>query len=520
MSAWCAGGAGALLLFGWLLLRFTDSAAPGTGADVPIYLLSAQWLAPLAPASEAAEHAARHSLFPPLYPLLLALGAGGDIRLARAVTALCLPLAVLACAAWARAAGRGPREAIAFAACVALLPATWLASLEQLSEPLYLALSLGALACAARSANRRGPALLAAALLCGLAALARSAGAALVLAFGIWLLRAPGEPRSRRLPALALAAAPPLAWTAARALLDLGASYADVHAARLELVAADPLRALAAVLAGQAAALAGAATRLFSLFPTPLERGLAAGVALLALAGWASRLRRLELDALYLGLYLLVLLAWPFPAHAERFLYAVAPLLLFHAGESAAELASRSRPGLAARLRAALLLLCLLLPLPALHFLAARHAEGSARSYADFTRTPRWFTRRALAQAEFDAVMRRDEVAAMRRAGEIVPPGACVFAVKPLELMLHADRVSRLPPPEELEASAFDSALADCDYVFAEPLVVFPYRSAFHPVAALGERFELIERIEASPEAGGRRAPPSALLGRIRRAGR
>ncbi len=519
MSAPRAAGVAVLSVFALLLLRFSASPVAGTGGDVPIYLLTAHWLSPHTGVSAAAEHAARHSLFPPLYPLLLGLLAGADVAWARAVTALCLPLAAWASYAWARATGKGAREAAALATGFALLPGTWLASQEQLSEPLYLAISVGALACAARSGGRPGAWLFAAAGLCGLAPITRSIGFALAIAFSLWLLRGGAASRRQRWLYLAPAWGPALAWAGIRWSAEIGSQYGDVFESRLGLFGSEPARAVAGIAAAELAALAGSATRIFSLFPSGVERALAAAVALLASCGVALRLRRGELDALYLAAYLLVLLFWPFPAHAERFLHAVSPLWLLHAHAGLGVLARRSNRVAAPRLQALLLGLCLALPLPSLLFIASRHREGGARAYADYTHTPRWYTRRALAQAEFDAVMRRDEALAMRRVRELVPASACVFAVKPLELMLHADRVSRLPPPEGLPVSDTEAALAACDYVFAQPLVMFPYRVAFHPVPLLGERFEPIEAIEASREAGGRRAPPSAVIGRIRRGG-
>ena len=74
-----AAGVAAIGLFALLLLRFSASPVAGSGGDVPVYLLTAHWLSPHTEVSEAAEYAARHSLFPPLYPLLLGLLAGADV---------------------------------------------------------------------------------------------------------------------------------------------------------------------------------------------------------------------------------------------------------------------------------------------------------------------------------------------------------------------------------------------------------------------------------------------------------
>jgi hypothetical protein len=511
--------AGAFGLAGYalLLLWFTLSPVPGTSADVPIYLLSAQWVSPWTAASPVAELVARESLFPPLYPALLGLFTAGNVEGARVVAVGCLALSAGLAHAWVRGAGASRTEAALLACVFAALPASWLASLEQLSEPLYLALSLAALTAAARERRPGARSLQLAALLCGLAALTRSVGIALVVAYSLWIWRQRARIGRGWVAALGIAWALPLAWIAVRAVAGIGSSYAEVFESRLPMFGGGPLDALAGVVRAELAAIANSMTRLFALHPSPIARVSAAFVAALAAIGFARRLRRAELDAVYLALYLVVLALWPFPSHVERFVHAISPVVLFQALDGATAIAGAIAPRFATRARAALLLMCSGLALPTLVYLIERHREGVAREYAEFTHSPRWYTRRAIGEAERDAQLRRDEVLAMQRVRELVPTDACVFAVKPLELALHAGRIARLPPPEDLQEAEREAAFAACDFVFAEPLVIFPYRTAFHPVALLGDRLETLAIVRASHGLGGPSAPPAAVIARILR---
>jgi hypothetical protein len=510
---------GALAISGYalLLLAFALSRVPGTGGDVPIYLLSAHWFSPWTDASPAAEWVARQSLFPPLYPMLLGLVAGADVERARAFTVGCLVLAVCLAQRWVRATGASRAEALLVACTFAALPASWLASLEQLSEPLYLSLSLAALGFAASRRERSLAQLHLAAVSCGLAALTRSIGWTLVVAYSLWLWRQRASAGRGGLAALAFALGLPLAWSVFRAATGIGSSYAEIFESRLAMLGTSPATAVVELLRAESVAIATATSRLFALHPSALERAMGGLVGVLALVGLVRRLRRFELDALYLALYLAVLLVWPFPAHAERFLHAVAPILLWQGLAGVARIACALAPRFETRARAALLVLCLASALPALGYLGTRHREGLARDYAEFSFSPRWYTRRSLREAERDAQLRRDEVLAMRRVREIAPRGACVFAVKPFELALHADRVGRLPPPEDIATAELEAALAECEFVFAEPLVIFPYRTPFHPIGLLGDRFEALESVRASDALGEAARVPAAVIGRIRR---
>jgi hypothetical protein len=511
----------ALLLLGLyalFLYAFSGSSTYGSIPDGPVYLLMASYFSPWGGAAEPVERfAMQTSMFPPLYPLLLGFGGGGSsVAVAHALTASCLLAALLAGRRWLLAAGLGRGPALALLAAFALVPATLLQALETLSENLYLALSLlhlGELARAEAAQGRsRRRALLFAAGSAGLALLTRSAGVALVGGFGLWLAlrREPG-----RLRLLALALAPFALWTLAKPALGFAGSYADAFSSRLASYAAQPVPAFALAIGAQLEAMARAWPGLFALFASPLERALAMGFGLLALLGLARRLRRGKADALYAALGLLLILLWPFPAHTQRFLYPLLPVLLFQALEGFDLLVGRLARAPLARARGALLAGALLLPLASDVHIARRFADSRGLDPEQFAYSARWYTRRSLERARQDARFEGQLAHAMRDVAPHVPRDACIFSLRPLELMLYARRPSQLPPPEVASDAAFAEGTRACDWFLLAPLAVPPYRTPYYPLDRMGAELEITVAFGEAPGGG----LPVAALARRRARG-
>jgi hypothetical protein len=286
--------------------------------------------------------------FPPLYPAVLA-GLWLVFRTLGAVTlvAVWLNLALLAAAgtllavALRRAAGLEPKTAVGLAAFAFVGAHVWRVGLVTLSEPLFIALACAALACwatASRPGERRGAALLSALLTA--AVLTRSAGLALVLAFGLALWQVRG------LRAALAVALPPLAasvgwgaWAAARAE-QIPSGMRDVLGPYGPWLARQTMEA-----PGQLAeALPGHLLRLVDLafgFLLPGLSGPAFYVGALGLMGstafgLALLHGRLPPLTWAVGAYVAMLLLWPYLDW--RLLVPLHPLLAVAAGVGALEL--------------------------------------------------------------------------------------------------------------------------------------------------------------------------------------
>ena len=504
-----------LAVYAVLLFPFAVARAPGWLPDAYAYLLIAEALSPWGgPASPAALHVLGTSAFPPLYPLLLGLTGPSDAGLARAFGVSCLLAALALLVIVLRGRRWSLARALALACVFALLPITLLQSLEGMSEPLYLVLSLVALGAGARAGEGEGGTepIAAAALAAGLALTTRTAGLALVAAFCVWLF-------ARRIPRrgawVALAIAPYALWWLTTTLwIESSGSYPGVLRTRLAFYGADLVPAVAKAVADQLRALFSAWHAAFAFWPGVPTRVAATLIGALALVGLARQLLRLDLTALYVASYLGLIALWPFPAQAGRFLWPVLPLLLALAVEAAVELArgaSRRLGGLAAY---ALLSLALGLALPSLAETAERFGAALASKNADFARTPRWYLVPDLGAAELDARSRRYLAEAMSDVALHVPEKECVYSVVPSEVMWWSRRVSLLPPPAMVDDATFAEQIRDCDWFMLSPLVWPPFRTPYNPRERLGESVELEARLpdgadEQVPDYLGRRRPPA-----------
>ena len=286
--------------------------------------------------------------FPPLYPVVLALlwlvfGSLGSVTLAAVWLNLVLLTAAgtLLAVALRRSAGLEPKTAVGVAALAFVAAHVWRVGLVTLSEPLFMALMFGALACwgtASRAGDRRGAVLLSTLLTA--AVLTRSAGMALVLAFGLALWRA------RTLRAALAVAAPPLAaslawgaWAAARTE-SIPSGLRDVLGAYGPWLARQTAEAPGQLVE----ALPGHALRLVDLAFGPLLPGLSgpalyvAAVALTPLIAFGLALLhgRLQPATWAVGAYIGMLLVWPYLDW--RLLVPLLPLLVVAAAVGTLEL--------------------------------------------------------------------------------------------------------------------------------------------------------------------------------------
>jgi len=166
------------------------------------------------PQSAIAEDGGPSAFRPPLYPYLLGgvyavVGENAGVEAGRVLGALLGVLAVALVYAVGRL-GWSPRIGLLAAALAAVFPPLVFSHLALISEPLFIALELGVVACAlaGRRAGGDWRWALAAGVLCGLAALTRSNGALLAIpaALGVWTALPRTSPRSLAAPATVLAA--------------------------------------------------------------------------------------------------------------------------------------------------------------------------------------------------------------------------------------------------------------------------------------------------------------------------
>jgi len=454
------------------------------GGDSAMYMLMARHLSPFHPASAIVAEAVRTSAYPPLFPLLIGL-CGGSMLAGHLVAVASLLAALPVLYLWLRSEGLGWASSAWLTAVFAMMPGTYLLALNIWTENQYLLFSLVALLAvrqAESTATRNPRAWWLGAVAVALATLTRAAALPLLAAFSVHLLIR----RPRGWFWLLLAAATPFAaWALAGHSQQSGFSnYLGQWSGRY---AQDPLQALQQQVAEESHRLLGAWVQGWtgsSDHRSPL-RYVSLGVGLIGVAGGLRRLAQLRFDGLYIAFYAALLLIWPFPAEAERLEYVLAPVLL-------AQGALLLQAGAAARARdqrvLPLYLGVLTLAIsPALALNAQRYFQPAPGGLALVRHTPDWYGDNRL-YATRSALLAALNFNALRQVAEAVPPGACIFAIKPSVITLYTGRKSAVPPPSSTDDAAFERDIGKCRYLYPMALVSPTFQEPFYPLKRLGGR--------------------------------
>lgn len=434
--------------------------------------------------SHAADYY-RVSRLPPLYPVVLAaLGAGTHALHWSQIVASCLTVAMLVPMWWwLRRESGSAAIGVTLAMLVVISPGLFLVSLKPASEPVAMAMTWIAFLIASKP-NQSPTEYVALAVLVGISALVRSANIALAIALPVWLWTRRLD-LGRRLAVSALALLPFVLWTLYRRTFAGAESY---------LAAMTPANIVSA-LGGWPNFLYLHPWTLFlglvrNLDHTPGPASIAAVAILLAfaLAGGWTRLCSGKLDAIFVCTYAAMLLVWPYPAEAPRFMTFILPIVLLYSTSGARRLvetleAEQRATGLACAVAVALALVASAPTM--LHFVKL----ASVRVDDDLQPEQReqlYFLSpdRATAIANADAAARVRLAAA--EAARRIPAGACVYSTLPHLFALRAPvRTLRYPLRLSPDASA-DAQLATCNYFFVTAFSGnVPGEGAFHLADAL-----------------------------------
>jgi hypothetical protein len=477
----------------------------GTISDAAIYLVLADHFSPYrALAPDLGTFAFSRYPFPPLYPLVLAgFGGGSTAPLASYVCgAVTLGAAIGLYHLWLRTEGLRVLPAALLAALFALLPTTLLIALDVVSEPLYLALTLAGLILLAAPPGRRTGAL--AALAFGLAACTRTAGITLLAAFAIsWPLRTRGT--LGWWPPL-LAALPPALWQITKRLSGFSGGYAPFSTGTGETFIQDLPRLLSVNLR----ALADGAVTSFDLWSRPHVVMVVAGFGIMAAMGWMFALRRRDCAALYIVAYFGMILLWPHPAHARRFLFVVLPLLMAYSVIAVSRAAAR-REAVGGGFAIVLLVLS---AGPSCQYMLSLLTSGVPER-----RSPEWFRIAKPDEARRAAQTNARMFRFVGEAASQLPPEACVSAALPQYVLLYGHRRAEQLPPESAGQAALATALERCPYVVMMGVADYPAtgNSPMYPFAWIKDRMQVLGVEYLHP--GERQGTVLAMLARVGRAG-
>lgn len=446
------------------------------GGDNAYYLLMAQHFSPWSETSRAVAYHASHNPYPPLYPLLLAfVGGGSNILAAHFLTTMFLLAAFVCLYRWLRVENVSASLAGFVVLLFALLPGTYMQALSLLSENLYLLLSLAAVASVATYETTKNRTWLwGAAFFIAAAAVTRSAGISLLAAYALYLLL--HRPPKYWLMALA-AFFPFLMWNIFHHAGDVG-----YGAALYERYAT--ISALTESINTQLSALWAAWIENFSSLRAAPP--ILAVLAVVSFIGTAVRLWRRKFDGFYVILYLSLILVWPYPDEATRFVFVLVPILLTHAVLFFQMVPTIRLGRRSLRTSYLLLSVCFLLVLPDISLTAQRFMTPLPDSLQEFNRDRAWY-RGGLAEAREIIAFQEALIRGMRDLEPLVDEDDCIYSIKPSFVALFARRRSMFPPHPPATSNDDRGALADsnCRYYFMTIFVSPTFASPYYPLEQL-----------------------------------
>ena len=494
-----------LLTLAFFIFVSLKDTLHGISSDAAVYVLMADFYSPYRPHDFTfANHLFETYAYPPLYPMALGLLGGGTTSPAAdyAIGSVFLAASMSLIFVWVARRGADFATATVTTSVVALSPAALFVALGVFSEPLYLALSFGAfVALTARPPGARH--WHTAALLFGLSAITRSVGIFAVASFVVyWLLQTRGR-RFRGAPVIALAL--PTCWTAIKCWKGWKASYIG---SLFEEGAGGALTHAIEQVPVNLEALWYHLVRSFDLLGG--THVAAALVPLLALAAFTfiRRLRAGELDALYVGIYLAVIVVWPYPNHMRRFVLMILPFIIAYSMWGAVELAHRGRFALLPRLvQWATAAVMVSIIAPSTLFFTVQIQQYAGTVHADKPKIAAWYGRdsqaESLATVEFGSRL----LNAIAEAGPHVPDDACVTSTMPEFVQLHAHRKSLRPPRAGPENADILLHVEHCPYVLMLRAALFPSTgyAFYYPLRELEHQLEVLHSVpldvdEASSE--------------------
>jgi len=424
--------------------------------------------------------------YPPVFSWLLAItGASESYYFAHMLVWLFILVALVLIGLMAyREVGRNFGLPGAVAVC--LVPGVVYSSMGILSENLYLALTLGSLllysSIAKKAASRPGAYILLW-LLLSLVLLTRTIGIALVVSLTAAALFDRTATREKRIAYLFVSLGAIVVWQLWGVMdpqshelgylkfLSLGLGSADMGAVR-------QLTHLLSSVRTNVVAILGSWNHYLTIGQAHLYFFLLSYLLLiLSLVSTALRAIQLKPDAVYILLYLAILLIWPYPDEMLRFLHPIVLLMLLQP----VLLVGSVKPQLEPKARVVVFSLSIL---TGLTFLLGQWQILERMNFARANNLPIAHFREYYSIPNFEEAIRKARIYhevlySMKSSASVVPEGSTVASVQYAAYTLQADRTAVnlsviVPYPQQL----CNFKVADVDFVFISGLT-----GAYNPLA-------------------------------------
>lgn len=462
------------------------------GGDSAAYLLISRLYSPYHPVSQAVLAFKSQIIYPPLFPFFLAIVDGGyNLFAAHILVAIFLFLSAFALHIWMRQEGFPflLRLIVAFVWC--LIPANLLQVFNIWTEYPYIFFSLATVV--ALSDDQSVTPLKNwywAAIFVACATLIRTAALPLCFAFLAYSLLK--QPRYfLRLAAISII--PIVVWALYSGHTEQGSgSYVKQLA---EMYSGDPLQKFLHQLAMEFAAVKLAwPSSWLGTSHSPLLALIANIFGCICLVGWLYRLIKLRFDAIYAGIYLLLLFMWAHPEEASRYAMVIYPIFVVSGFSLVYQLSKMVEGGALPRLLpvfTAGILIIVLIPTWVLY--AERYLEPTTDEISTVRHSDYWYFLDDNS-AKRDAYFQVHLFHHLREIAKGIAPDECIFSIKPPIVTLFTDRSSFNPPKINVDDQEFDVAIQKCHYAYVLPFDSPSFPGVFYPMQRLGQRAKLVSQ--------------------------
>lgn len=457
------------LMVAWGLVYFSyQNIFAGFNLDDAFYLLMADLFSPFHPDKSPLllEMVSRRN-YPPLYPLYLSLFHGGaeNIGNAQIANAVALIGGLGTLYLWQRKLNFSAVTAFTATLTVALSPMVMHTFQSLWSEHLYTALALLAMLFATSSNNGSRKWIFCACCV-ALASLTRTIGVALIGAFVFYAIV---HKPPRRTLTFTVAALPLILERALNHIFSVsGHSYIGELYSQIKTIFTFHW------FAEQSITYFAAWTKTLTLGGGLLSSTIAIILLITAAAELVVRLRKKHLDALYVIAYLIVILLWPFPKQAYRFLLPIFPFLLTYIILFTSRLIAYASLKIDKKLARNMVagVVFVVVAMPSFHHVATRLSEPAPPQLKPFAHTYIWMWADTVSDAILIAKARAGFIHDMKIIAETVPASECVYSELPTVVMLYAHRLA-VPSPWATLKSIGHTRLA-CRYYYMVPIMLEP----------------------------------------------
>jgi hypothetical protein len=456
-----------------------DSVVGMLGDDAA-YLLQAELYSPwVKDASPAIDYIQKRSLYPPIYPIVLGMfGADShNIVLASSLTVSLLLLSFLIIGYFAYLLTESKYAALLIALMLAFLPKSLLFSQDLYSEFLFMCF-IYAVFILLNSDKINSEKWLLSALIISLASLTRSIGIGLSCAFIILLIIK--RPRYY-FYYISLSCMPFLMWMLSRYALVGNSNYITHLMDNSNVIQAYDVFSL---LQNKIIIFIQAWARLYTAQSdnTILVNSLLVMFFTLSIIGFHSRFVKYKLDAIFVSIYLLILIIWPYSDYylIERFIYPIFPVLLIYIVIAIQKLFSQKKYQYISF--GVILLFNISIVLPTSISYIKRGFIDIEPNLKPYTRTGHWLATKDYEDAFQYASILKVVIESLPYVSNYVPESACIYSARTPLVLLFTHRKSLYFPDVKNSADDFHEYTSTCDYFLAMPMTSSNKQSIYYPI--------------------------------------